>query len=354
MEIAALVSGGVDSSVMVPILKERGYNPHIFYIKIGIEGKDDLMDCPSEEDIEITSFIAKKYACSFDIIDLQKEYYERVASYTMDSVRKGLTPNPDVMCNRMIKFGAFEEKMGYQFDRIATGHYARQWYDNEGVSWLGTAVDTFKDQTDFLARITYHQLSKAMFPIGDLPKSEVRRLAEEYKLPSAQRHDSQGICFLGKINYNDYIREYVGEREGDIIELETGKKLGKHKGFWFHTIGQRKGLGLGGGPWFVVNKDTENNLIYVSKGYDPIAQYVNIINLIDVMTMNPSIKLDDNQVIRYKIRHQPDFKTGIIKLNEKGLTIISDEMISGVAAGQFGVIYHATEPIVLGSGVIDL
>ena len=353
MEIAALVSGGVDSSVMVPILKERGYNPHIFYIKIGIEGKDDLMDCPSEEDIEITSFIAKKYACSFDIIDLQKEYYERVASYTMDSVRKGLTPNPDVMCNRMIKFGAFEEKMGYQFDRIATGHYARQWYDNEGVSWLGTAVDTFKDQTDFLARITYHQLSKAMFPIGDLPKSEVRRLAEEYKLPSAQRHDSQGICFLGKINYNDYIREYVGEREGDIIELETGKKLGKHKGFWFHTIGQRKGLGLGGGPWFVVNKDTENNLIYVSKGYDPIAQYVNIINLIDVMTMNPSIKLDDNQVIRYKIRHQPDFKTGIIKLNEKGLTIISDEMISGVAAGQFGVIYHATEPIVLGSGIID-
>ena len=353
MEIAALVSGGVESSVMVPILKERGYNPHIFYIKIGIEGKDDLMDCPSEEDIEITSFIAKKYACSFDIIDLQKEYYERVASYTMDSVRKGLTPNPDVMCNRMIKFGAFEEKMGYQFDRIATGHYARQWYDNEGVSWLGTAVDTFKDQTDFLARITYHQLSKAMFPIGDLPKSEVRRLAEEYKLPSAQRHDSQGICFLGKINYNDYIREYVGEREGDIIELETGKKLGKHKGFWFHTIGQRKGLGLGGGPWFVVNKDTENNLIYVSKGYDPIAQYVNIINLIDVMTMNPSIKLDDNQVIRYKIRHQPDFKTGIIKLNEKGLTIISDEMISGVAAGQFGVIYHATEPIVLGSGIID-
>ncbi|MBE6335441.1 MAG: tRNA 2-thiouridine(34) synthase MnmA [Lentimicrobiaceae bacterium] len=353
MEIAALVSGGVDSSVMVPILKERGYNPHIFYIKIGIEGKDDMMDCPSEEDIEITSFIAKKYACSFDIIDLQKEYYERVASYTMDSVRKGLTPNPDVMCNRMIKFGAFEEKMGYQFDRIATGHYARQWYDNEGVSWLGTAVDTFKDQTDFLARITYHQLSKAMFPIGDLPKSEVRRLAEEYKLPSAQRHDSQGICFLGKINYNDYIREYVGEREGDIIELETGKKLGKHKGFWFHTIGQRKGLGLGGGPWFVVNKDTENNLIYVSKGYDPIAQYVNIINLIDVMAMNPSIKLDDNQVIRYKIRHQPDFKTGIIKLNEKGLTIISDEMISGVAAGQFGVIYHATEPIVLGSGVID-
>ena len=352
MEIAALVSGGVDSSVMVPLLKEQGYNPHIFYIKIGLEGKDDLMDCPSEEDIEITTYIAKKYGCSFDIVDLQKEYYDRVASYTMDSVRKGLTPNPDVMCNRMIKFGAFEEKMGYQFDRIATGHYARQWYDENGISWLGTAVDTFKDQTDFLARITYHQLSKAMFPIGDLPKAEVRRLAEFHKLPSAQRHDSQGICFLGKINYNDYIREYVGEKEGYIIEMETGKKLGKHKGFWFHTIGQRKGLGLGGGPWFVVKKDTERNLIYVSKGYDPIAQYTNNIDLVDVMAMNPAITLADGQRVRYKIRHQPGFNLGNLKLTEKGLTIISDEAISGVAAGQFGIIYHETEPVVLGSGVI--
>ncbi|MBQ2187263.1 MAG: tRNA 2-thiouridine(34) synthase MnmA, partial [Bacteroidales bacterium] len=192
MEVAALVSGGVDSSVIVPLLKELGIEPHIFYIKIGLEGKEDLMDCPAEEDIEITTFIAKKYGCKFDIIDLQKEYYDRVAAYTMDSVRKGLTPNPDVMCNRFIKFGAFEEKAGYMFDRIATGHYAKQWIDNEGVAWLGTAVDTFKDQTDFLARITYPQLKKAMFPIGDIPKSDVRKMAEKYGLPSAQRHDSQG------------------------------------------------------------------------------------------------------------------------------------------------------------------
>ena len=220
MKIAALVSGGVDSSVMVPILKEQGFDPHIFYIKIGLEGKDDLMDCPSEEDIEITTYIAKKYGCKFDIVDLQKEDYDRVASYTMDSVRKGLTPNPDVMCNRMIKFGAFEEKMGYQFDRIATGHYARQWYDENGISWLGTAVDTFKDQTDFLARITYHQLSKAMFPIGDLPKAEVRRLAEFHKLPSAQRHDSQGICFLGKINYN----EETGKTQRFLVSYNRSEK----------------------------------------------------------------------------------------------------------------------------------
>ena len=353
MNIAALVSGGVDSSVIVPLLKDMGFDPHIFYIKIGLEGKDDLMDCPAEEDIEITTFIAKKYGCRFDIIDLQKEYYDRVARYTMDSVRKGLTPNPDVMCNRFIKFGAFEEKIGYQFDRIATGHYARQWYDEKGVSWLGTAKDTFKDQTDFLSRITYPQLHKAMFPLGDLPKSEVRKIAAELKLPSAERHDSQGICFLGKINYNDYIREYVGEKEGDIIEIETGKVLGKHKGFWFHTIGQRKGLGLGGGPWFVVKKDTQNNIVFVSQGYDPESQYVDKINLVDVQAMNPEIHFSEGQKIRYKNKQQPEYRTGTLQLTDNGLLIHSDVMISGVAAGQFGTIYHYEEPVVLGSGVID-
>ena len=221
------------------------------------------------------------------------------------------------------------------------------------MAWLGTAVDTFKDQTDFLARITYPQLKKAMFPVGAIPKSEVRQLAEKYGLPSAQRHDSQGICFLGKINYNDYIREYVGEKEGDIIELETGKKLGTHKGFWFHTIGQRRGLGLGGGPWFVVKKDTENNIVYVSQGYDPEAQYTNVIELIDVQAMNPVIKFTEGEKIRYKIRHQPEFRTGTLSLTEKGLKINSDAMISGVASGQFGTIYHEKEPIVLGSGVIE-
>lgn len=352
MEIAALVSGGVDSSVIVPLLKELGYNPHIFYIKIGIEGREDISDCLSEEDMEITTFIAKKYGCSFDVVDLQKEYFDNVARYTMESVKKGLTPNPDVMCNRMIKFGAFNDKMGFQFDRIATGHYACSWEDENGVSWLGTATDTLKDQTDFLSRLTYPQLRKAMFPIGKYLKSEVRKMAAEMKLPSAERRDSQGICFLGKINYNDYIREYVGEKEGDIIELESGNLLGHHKGFWFHTIGQRRGLGLGGGPWFVVKKDTKNNIIYVSQGYDPAAQYTDIIKLSDVMTMNPAIVLNDGQKIRFKIRHQPEFNTGVLRINNDCIDIISDVKVSGVAAGQFGTIYHEKESVVLGSGII--
>lgn len=352
MEIAALVSGGVDSSMIVPLLKELGYNPHIFYIKIGIEGREDISDCPSEEDMEITTFIAKKYGCSFDVVDLQKEYFDNVARYTMESVKKGLTPNPDVMCNRMIKFGAFNDKMGFQFDRIATGHYACSWEDENGVSWLGTATDALKDQTDFLSRLTYPQLRKAMFPIGKYLKSEVRKMAAEMKLPSAERRDSQGICFLGKINYNDYIREYVGEKEGDIIELESGNLLGHHKGFWFHTIGQRRGLGLGGGPWFVVKKDTKNNIIYVSQGYDPAAQYTDIIKLSDVMTMNPAIVLNDGQKIRFKIRHQPEFNTGVLRINNDCIDIISDVKVSGVAAGQFGTIYHEKESVVLGSGII--
>lgn len=352
MRIAALVSGGVDSSVIVPLLKEQGFDPHIFYIKIGIEGMDDMMDCPSEEDIEITTFIAKKYGCEFDIIDLQKEYYDRVAQYTMDSVRKGLTPNPDVMCNRMIKFGAFEEKAGKDFDRIATGHYARSWHDDDGVAWLGTAEDYNKDQTYFLSRLSYAQLDKAMFPIGDIVKPEVRRLAAQYKLPSADRHDSQGICFLGKINYNDYVRQYVGEKEGDIVELETGRRLGRHKGFWFHTIGQRRGLGLSGGPWFVVKKDVNENIVYVSQGYDPIAQYVSEIELTDVQTMNEKLHFTDGQRVRYKIRHQPEFTTATLKINDDKVTIISDVPVSGIAAGQFGVVYHETEPFVIGSGVI--
>ncbi len=351
MEIAALVSGGVDSSVTIPLLKEKGFDPVIFYIKIGMEDEPGYVDCPSEEDIEITTYIAKKYGCRMEVIDLQKEYWESVVAYTIDAVKKGLTPNPDVMCNRMIKFGSFEEKYGKQFDKISTGHYATV-IENEKGFFLGTAVDPVKDQTYFLARITYHQLSKLMFPIGQLQKQDVRRLAEEMRLPSAHRPDSQGICFLGKINYNDFIRRYAGEKSGAIVELETGKILGSHKGFWFHTIGQRKGLGLSQGPWFVVKKDVDENIVYVSNGYDPIAQYCETINLSDMQLLHPGFQLVEGMDIRFKIRHQPEFNTGKIDMANGKIIIRSSKPISGVAPGQFGVIYDAVEPICMGSGVI--
>ena len=159
-----------------------------------------------------------------------------------------------------------------------------------------------------------------MFPIGDLPKPRVREIAEELKLPSALRPDSQGICFLGKINYNEFIRRYIGEKAGDIVELESGRKLGKHKGYWFHTIGQRKGLGLSQGPWFVVKKDTDENIIYVSNGYDPVAQYKDEILLEDFQFINatPDRDYSSPQPVYFKIRHQPEFNEGTLLQTAKG------------------------------------
>jgi tRNA-specific 2-thiouridylase len=262
MNIAALVSGGVDSSVTVYQMKEQGYDPTIFYIKIGMEDEHGYIDCPSEEDIQITTYIARKYGCKFEIVSLQQDYWEKVVDYTIQSVKRGLTPNPDMMCNKLIKFGAFEEKYGNVFDKIATGHYATTTEKN-GITYLSTAKDKVKDQTYFLGQINYLQVSKLMFPIGDLLKCEVRTIAKKENLPSADRKDSQGICFLGKINYNDFIRRYLGEKEGKIIELETGKIVGKHKGYWFHTIGQRKGLGLSGGQWLYHYQKLQSNQTYL-------------------------------------------------------------------------------------------
>ncbi len=352
MKIAALVSGGVDSSVTIPLLKERGFDPHIFYIKIGMEDQSAFMDCPSEEDIEITTWIADKYNCKFDIIDLQKEYWSSVVKYTIDTVKKGLTPNPDIMCNLLIKFGAFNERHGDEFDKIVTGHYATNYETDEGI-FLSTAADKVKDQTYFLGQITYDQLKKTMFPIGHLPKSKVREIAMEMKLPSASRPDSQGICFLGKINYNDFIKAQIGEMPGEIRELETNQILGEHKGFWFHTIGQRRGLKLSGGPWFVVKKDIEKNVIYISKGYDPISRYKKEILFENLHFLNPNHNYDNLERIKFKIRHQPEFNSGTIILDKNGAKIISDTSISGVAPGQFGVFYDIDEKTCIGSGVIS-
>ena len=242
MNIAALLSGGVDSSVVVHLLCEQGYKPTLFYIKIGMDGAE-YMDCSAEEDIEMSTAIARKYDLSLEVVDLHKEYWENVAAYAIDKIKKGLTPNPDVMCNKLIKFGCFEQQVGKDFDLTATGHYATT-LQLGGKTWLGTAKDPIKDQTDFLAQIDYLQVSKLLFPIGGLMKHEVREIALQAGLPSARRKDSQGICFLGKINYNDFVRRFLGEKEGAVIEFETGKKIGTHRGYWFHTIGQRKGLGL--------------------------------------------------------------------------------------------------------------
>lgn len=349
---AVLLSGGVDSAVVVHVLTERGLKPDCFYIKIGPEEQEEW-DCSSEEDLEMATAICHRYGLKLEVVDCHKDYWDKVTRYTMDKVRAGYTPNPDVMCNRLIKFGAFYEKKGHEYDFIATGHYAQTEIDEQGRKWLCTAPDPVKDQTDFLAQIYDWQLEKAVFPIGHMMKEEVRRIAEENHLINAKRKDSQGICFLGKINYNDYIRRYLGENPGDVIELETGKKIGEHKGLWFHTIGQRKGLGFGGGPWFVIKKDIEKNILYVSNGYTPEDAYKQDFRVVDMHLLTPGSVLPEK--ITFKIRHTADYNHATLeKLDDGSFFVHSEVKIHGVAPGQFCVIYDENHHRCYGSGEISL
>ena len=350
--IAVLISGGVDSAVVVHQLKEQGEDLHLFYIRIGMD--NDEGDCSAEEDIEMCTLIAHRYGLPLDVVSLHEEYWDHVMEYALRTVREGLTPNPDMMCNRMIKFGFFEQRWGKDFDMTATGHYATTRVI-DGVKYLATAVDPVKDQTDFLAQITYDQLLHVMFPIGDMPKEEVRRIAEAVHLPNAHRRDSQGICFLGQIDYNDFIRRHLGERPGPIIELETGRKLGEHRGYWFHTIGQRKGLGLSGGPWYVVRKNVKENVIYVSNGYGTAKQYGRTLRLDEMhfISGNPWEGQNGPIDIMFKNRHTPHIMRGkLTHIEDRQWVIESEEDVQGIAPGQFAVIYDARGELCYGSGII--
>ncbi len=368
--VAVLLSGGVDSSVVVYEFAKLGLHPDCFYIKIGPEEEEEW-DCSSEEDLEMATAVAHKYGCRLEVIDCHQEYWDQVTAYTMEKVRAGYTPNPDVMCNRLIKFGAFDQKRGHDYDLIATGHYAQTETEtiseivnsksennksvnrksvNRKYKWLCTSPDPVKDQTDFLAQIYDWQLRKALFPIGHYMKDEVRVIAEREHLVNAKRKDSQGICFLGKINYNDYIRRYLGENPGDVIELETGQRIGEHRGLWFHTIGQRKGMGFSGGPWFVVKKDVDSNILYVSHGYDPETAYKADFPVHDFHFLTMELQPTE---VTFKIRHTPDYHPATLEWTSANTFIVhSKTAIHGVAPGQFCVIYDQNHHRCLGSGEI--
>lgn len=370
-KVAALLSGGVDSSVAVALLVEQGVRPDLWYIQIGPDRDQTDFTCTIEEDLEMARAVAAKYRLPLQVIDLHRDYWEKVVDYTITQVRQGLTPNPDVMCNRLIKFGVFDERVGKDYDIIATGHYAQTEEEivngkslNRKLTWLCTSPDPVKDQTDFLAQLQPWQLQKACFPIGHLPKSEVRAIAEREHLSAAHRKDSQGICFLGKIDYNDYIRQYLGEQPGQVIDRETGRVLGLHRGLWFHTIGQRKGLGFSGGPWYVVEKDMQRNILWVAHGYDPIAAYSDhfFVAAPHWLTINP-FEVDGangangangaspSLSVTVKIRHTPDFCPAVITpLPDGRLEVRTERPLQGVAPGQFCVIYDQQRHRCFGSG----
>lgn len=354
LKIAVLISGGVDSAVTVDRLYKEGHDLHLFYIRIGMDNGEG--DCSAEEDIEMCTLIANKYNLPFQVVSLHEEYWKYVMEYALSTVKSGLTPHPDMMCNKIIKFGFFEQRWGKEFDKTATGHYAKV-VEKDGKFWLATAPDPVKDQTDFLAQISYEQLSHIIFPLGDMTKEEVREAAKNAKLPNANRKDSQGICFLGKIDYSDFLERHLGTRKGPVIEIETGKKIGEHKGYWFYTIGQRKGLGLGGGPWFVVRKNIRDNVIYVSHGYDTKLQFGRTIHIhaMDWITLNPFEKSEQPMKIAFKTRHTPEFSDGTLSNDGDGhYTLQSESDIQGIAPGQFAIIYTPDRKFCLGSGEIVL
>ncbi len=350
MNTALLLSGGVDSSVALHLLLQQGHTITAFYLKIWLEDELAFLgSCPWEDDLVYVRAVCAEAGVPLRIISFQKEYREKVIAYTLAEIKAGRTPNPDILCNQYIKFGAFYDIIGSEFDYVATGHYARR-VDKNNKAWLYQAPDPIKDQTYFLSRLSQEQLKRALFPLGELCKQEVRALAEKLNLPNKTRKDSQGVCFLGKLKFDEFIKYHQGELLGDLIEYETGKKRGEHKGFWFYTIGQRHSIGLSGGPWYVVKKDTLQNSIYISKTYDT-QNYARNSFMIEHLNWITEPGYDSTQPLFVKIRHAPAlFLCTMTNQNNLQYMVKLDTKDKGIAAGQFAVFYQANA--CLGSGVI--
>eukprot|EP00188_Purpureofilum_apyrenoidigerum_P003172 Plantae.Rhodophyta-Purpureofilum_apyrenoidigerum.ctg32484.p1 GENE.Plantae.Rhodophyta-Purpureofilum_apyrenoidigerum.ctg32484~~Plantae.Rhodophyta-Purpureofilum_apyrenoidigerum.ctg32484.p1 ORF type:complete len:562 (-),score=95.47 Plantae.Rhodophyta-Purpureofilum_apyrenoidigerum.ctg32484:67-1752(-) len=353
-DVAVLLSGGVDSSVALRLLLEQGCKPIPFYLKIWLEDElAHLGECPWEEDLRYASAVADQVGLQVEPVPLQKEYWEQVVEYTVREAKLGRTPNPDVMCNTRVKFGVFLDNLGKSFPRVASGHYAStRMRSEDGITELLCSGDEFKDQTYFLAHLKQHQIAKAHFPIGAYTKARVREMAERFDLPNKLRRDSQGICFLGRLKFDDFLEYHLGSQSGPFIEYETGTELGAHRGYWFYTLGQRKGLGLSGGPWYVVSKDSESNVVYLSRHYHdsdkPRNQFM-VDSMVWIAGKVPSE--EERQLLRVKVRHGARSHNCRLALDgDHGAVQLEGKDPVGLAPGQFAVFYLGD--VCLGSGVI--
>ncbi|MBR2710423.1 tRNA 2-thiouridine(34) synthase MnmA [Candidatus Saccharibacteria bacterium] len=340
------MSGGVDSSVSALLLKEQGYNVIGVYMK---NWSKDLpgMKCPWAEDLADAKRVAVKLGIPFEVWDFEEAYREKVVEYMLSEFRKGNTPNPDVMCNQEIKFKLFYEKaMAAGADFIATGHYARVL--PAGPS-LMRAVDENKDQTYFLYRISDEALAHTIFPIGDMMKPDVKKLAEENGLHNAYKKESMGVCFVGEVGMKDFLKEYIDIKPGEIREIESEKVLGYHEGAVFYTIGQRHGLYLNGVageindglPYYVVKKDIEKNIVYVSKNLNDENIWADELHLKDV-----ALRSDDNHEVLVRLRHRAPLIPAIFD----GNTLKFEQKIKRPASGQSAVLYN--DEICIGGGII--
>ena len=348
MKIAVLLSGGVDSSVALRLLKNQGHDLTAFYLKIWLQDEFSFLgECPWEEDLRYARGVCQQAGVPIEVMPLQTEYWDSVVTYTISEIKEGRTPNPDIFCNSLIKFGQFYDKIDPSFEKVASGHYANvNLRDNKYE--LSMSPDPVKDQTYFLAYLTQAQLSRALFPIGGFPKSEVRNLAHQFNLPTMDRRDSQGICFLGQIKFDEFIKHHLGEIKGDIVDIDTGKKMGQHNGFYYYTIGQRSGLGLSGGPWYVVKKDVKENIVFISREdhskRERDAFSVGKFNWI--LEEQPAVRN-----LKVKIRHGARMYNCTLDFKDENEAVVKlDKPDQGIAPGQFAVFYH--ENLCLGGAVI--
>ncbi len=352
-KIALGLSGGVDSSVAALLLKQQGYDVVGVFIKCWDEKGDK---CTAEEDRASAVSVAAQIGIKFETLDYTKEYSEKVIGYFYDEYKKGRTPNPDVMCNKEIKFGMFLEwALANGYDYVATGHYARVVRSELGSKLL-TGVDDHKDQSYFLYRLNQAQLSKALFPLGELTKEEVRKIAKENNLSTYNRPDSQGICFIGKVDIRDFLQKHIKPQKGKVFHT-NGEEIGTHEGVWFYTIGQRHGFNIKkyfGLPLYVVGKNVEKNELIAGFVKDALEANFVVEDLVWISDSPPEkLKQGLSLSCSVRVRHLGRLYKGKIsqlKGSEGRIQVALETKTFGIASGQSAVFYIKDE--VLGGGVI--